>query len=93
MDKKLLDDLREMADLIGQAQAINQAQSYILLEIVRDIARSQPDPHKYISNMFEKVSARADKVVPIEREGHQVSSEFRWQIETFFQLAGKEFRK
>jgi hypothetical protein len=85
MDKKLLDDLREMADLIGQAQAINQAQSYILLEIVRDIARSQPDPHKYISNMFEKVSALADKVVP--------NSEFRWQIETFFQLAGKEFRK
>ena len=48
------DALRELLNLVGQAQAINKANSYILMEIVRDIARSKPDSHKYLAEMFEK---------------------------------------
>jgi hypothetical protein len=85
-------NLRSLADSLGQAQAINQANSYILMEIVRDIARSQPNPHKYISNMFERVSGRADRS-PVEDEAHPVHSEFRKTIEAFFYLAGKNLIK
>ena len=46
------------------------------MEIVRDIARSQTDPQKYIAGMFERISARAD-LWPIEREAHPVTVEFR----------------
>ena len=82
------DALRQLLDLIGQAQAINKANSYILMEIVRDIARSKPDSHKYLAEMFERISARADQS-PVEREAHPVQAEFRLAISTFFSLAQK----
>jgi hypothetical protein len=65
--------MKDLSAVLGQAQAFNRANNSILMEIVRDIARSQPDPHKYISNMFERISARAD-ARPIEGEAHPVTA-------------------
>jgi hypothetical protein len=77
---------------LAQPQAFNRAHNHILMEIVRDIARSQPDPHKYVSDMFERISARADRR-PIEREAHPVTAEFRDAIASLFSTAGKNLTK
>jgi hypothetical protein len=84
--------IEELGGVITQAQAFNRANNAILMEVVRDIARSQLDPQKYISDMFERVSARADQR-PIEREAHPATVEFRDAIEIFFQTAGKNLTK
>jgi hypothetical protein len=77
---------KKLVDVVGQAQALNQANQYILLE--RDIARSKPDGNKYLADMFERISARADKF-PIAGEAHPVIAEFRLTISTFFSLTYK----
>jgi hypothetical protein len=83
--------LKDVGDIVGQAQALNRSNSYILMELVRDIARVQPNPQKYLADMFERISARADKG-PIEKEAHPVNAEFRDAISQFFSLAGKNLR-
>jgi hypothetical protein len=47
--------LEEFGALLAQAQGFNRANNFILMEIVRDVARSQPEPQKYISKMYELV--------------------------------------
>jgi hypothetical protein len=84
--------MEDLGAALAQAQAFNRAHNHILMEIVRDIARSQPDPHKYVSDMFERISARADRR-PIEREAHPVTAEFRDAIARFFSTAGKNLTK
>lgn len=75
--------MQQLIESVGDAQASNQAVEYILLEIVHDIARTQPHPDRYLSDLFEKVSARADQG-PIEHEAHPVTGEFRKIVATFF---------
>jgi hypothetical protein len=84
--------MKKMIEALGQAQAFNMAHSYILMEIVRDLARSTPDAQKYLASMFERVSARADQG-PIEDEAHPVNAEFRDAISRFFARAGRGFGK
>jgi hypothetical protein len=84
--------LKRLVAAVGQAQGFNQANSFILMEVVCDLARLQPDPEKYLAAMFERVSARGDQG-PIEKEAHPAIVEFRYATETFFALAGKRFRK
>jgi hypothetical protein len=62
------------------------------MEVVRDLARITPDPRKYVADMFERVSARAD-LRPIEREAHPVTAEFRDAISRFFVTAGTNLKK
>ena len=92
MTPEELGALKDLIDAVGQAQALSQANHYILLEIVRDIARTKSDPDKYIAGMFERISARADQA-PLETEAHTVSAEFRLIISKFFSLAGKRLQK
>jgi hypothetical protein len=84
--------LKEIAGVVAQAQAFNRANNSILMEVVRDLAKTTPDPHRYISDMFERVSARADQGA-IEKEAHQVTAEFRDAISRFFPTAGKNLKK
>ena len=84
--------LKDVGEVVGQAQAFNRMSSYILMEIVRDIARAQPDPHKYLASMFERISARADKG-PIEKEAHPVNAEFRNAIAQFFSKAEHNLKR
>jgi hypothetical protein len=84
--------LKRLVDAVGQAQGFNQANNFILMEVVCDLARNQSDPQKYLAEMFERVSARGDQT-PIEREAHPANVEFRYAVETFFALARKRFRK
>jgi len=84
--------LKKIVDSLGQAQAVNRANHFILAEVVTDLAKKSKDPEKYLATMFEHISARADRA-PIEKEAHPVNAEFRWTIETFFSLARKRVKK
>ncbi len=77
---------REMGDAIGITQAIALGTQFILLEVVREIAKTQPDPHAYLAGLFEKVSARLDQR-PIEEESRLSAMEMRRSISTFFSKA------
>jgi hypothetical protein len=84
-----LKTLRQLVEAIGQAQAANIRDSFILTEIVRDLAKQHPDPQRYIAAMFERISARADQG-SIENESHPVNAEFRDGLARFFSLAGRD---
>lgn len=77
---------KEMGDAIGIAQAIALGTQFILLEVVRELAKTQPDPHAFIAGLFEKVSARLDQM-PIEEESRPATIEMRRSISTFFSKA------
>ena len=77
-----------LVEALGQAQAFNRANSYILMEVVRDLARTQADPEAYLAGMFERISARADQGL-IEKEAHAVNIEFRDAISRFFLTVGQ----
>ncbi len=82
--------LKDVGEVVGQCQARNRMSSYILMEIVRDLARTQQSPRKYLADMFERISARADQG-EIEKEAHPVNAEFRAAVSQFFATAGKGF--
>lgn len=83
--------LRRMGESLGQQQAHSMRNSYILQEVVRDLAKTQPDPLRYVAGMFERVSARADQGDPKD-EAHPVTAEFREATAQFFEQAGRPFR-
>ena len=91
-DKAMDEIIRNITEALGQAQAINQVNNYILVEIVCDLAKTTPDPHKYLANMFERISARADQG-PVEQEAHKVNAEFRLKLSTFFATADRALKK
>jgi hypothetical protein len=92
MDDDDYEMLKEIADSLGQAQARNRANSYILMEVVRDLAKMAKDSDEYLANMFERISARADQG-EIESEAHPVTAEFREVIATFFAVARNSLKR
>jgi hypothetical protein len=91
-DEDLGKVLKEFSEALGQLQAFDMANSYILMEIARDLARASPDPHKYLADMFERISARADQG-PIDGESHPVNVAFRDAIAQFFLKAEHQLKK
>ncbi|MGQ2909342.1 MAG: hypothetical protein ACT6QU_15485 [Aliihoeflea sp.] len=91
-DDDFLATFKSMGEAVAGAQGANLAQNYILHEILCDLARRSPDPEKYLSSMFERVSARADQG-DVENEGHPVTVEFRWTVENLFKHAGNAVRR
>ncbi|MCK1536830.1 MULTISPECIES: hypothetical protein [unclassified Bradyrhizobium] len=81
----------ETVQIIGQQQALNLRNTYVLQEIVRTIAAKQPDPPRFIAQLFERVTARGEQG-EIEKQGHPVQAQFRDATETFFEQAGRPFR-
>jgi hypothetical protein len=85
------DELRGLQYAVGQCQAINLANLFILTEVVTDLARAEPNPERYLAGMFEKISVRADNE-PIEKESHPVNVELRETISGFFAMVTKRLR-
>src|SRR5437588_13099732 len=80
---ELWSTLKDISYTLGQAQAFNRTNSFIFMEVIRDLARMSSDPDRYLAGMFERISARADQG-PIEKEAHPVNAEFRAALEQFF---------
>jgi hypothetical protein len=56
----IMDD-KEFWQLFGLMQSRTLAHTFILTEMLADIARSQPDPHGYLANVLDRVSTTLDK--------------------------------
>lgn len=90
-DREIIDALRKVAGALAETQAANLANSYILFELVRDLADLGEDRQKYFSALFERVSARADRT-PVEQEANPVVVSFRAAIARFFEVVAKSPR-
>jgi hypothetical protein len=80
--------IKQLVDATGFTQAVAFTNQYILMEVVRSLARSSNDPRKYLSDMFEMVSARNDRT-PLDKQSHPVNAEMNNIISQFFVNAGK----
>ncbi len=77
--------MERIAEGLIVAQSLALANQFILMEIVRDLARTQADPNRYLAGLFEKISARMDQS-PLDQE-KPVDAEMRDTIERFFAKA------
>jgi hypothetical protein len=77
--------METLAEGLRQAQAQNLANSYVLREIVRDLAAAAGNRHGFLADMFARISARADRL-PIEGQSNAaiVSGLFRQEVAKFF---------
>ena len=78
--------LKPISDAIIRAEARNQTNSYLLAAIIRERAQSFDDPHRYLADLFERVSTRMDQW-PIETDPLQI--EIHSTIEKFFVMVGQ----
>ena len=85
------DPFERLVDAVGQCQAQNFTTSYILTEIVTQLATREDDPHAYLAKMFESVISRWESLETIEKAQRPVNVETRWLMETFFSTVGKRF--
>ena len=82
--------LKKLVGGIGRAQAMALLNNHILMELVSEAAHKSKNPHKLLSTMFERISARAD-MSPIESEAHPAIAEYRELLSIFFSTAAKRF--
>jgi hypothetical protein len=87
-DKELAAILKEIGESIGRAQALNLANSYLLAEVVRQLADVAVNRHDYLVGMFERVSARAEKP-PFDKHSHQINGLLRVELSKFFAQVAK----
>lgn len=78
-------EMESLAAGLRQAQAQNLANSFVLREIVRELAAGAGNRHGFLADMFERISARADRL-PIEGQADAaiVSGLFRQEVAKFF---------
>jgi hypothetical protein len=83
---------KSLTEAVGGAQARNTVHHYILRDLVIQFAKAQPEPEKFVSNMFERVSRLLDEG-EIESQKTHIDAEMRWVAESFFTRAGEAVRK
>lgn len=76
-----------LPSIIAHLQATSIALQYIQTETLRDLARTQPDPRKYLSNVFDRVVGRLENRPP-EKWG-RLDSSIQQSIERIFKHAGR----
>jgi len=76
-----------VAASIAHLQATSIALQYIQTETLRDLARTQPDPRKYLSNVFDRVIGRLENRPP-DKWG-KADSNIQESIERIFKHAGR----
>jgi hypothetical protein len=82
-DKELSSILKEIGESMRRAQALNLANSYLLAEIVRQLADAAANRHDHLAGMFERIGARAEQS-PSERQSHQTNGLLRVELSKFF---------
>lgn len=84
-DKELAAILERLAESARHTQAMSLANNYLLAEIVGELADGARNRHDYLAGMFERISARADRL-PLERQSNPiiVGGLFREELSKFF---------
>lgn len=88
MDDDIKASLSKFLELYVKLRAKQVFHGYLLVELLRDVAGNMPDRHAYLSDLFERISARADQM-PIESEAHPSLSGVRSAASDFFALVEK----
>jgi hypothetical protein len=86
-DEALRKEFKKLVEVAGHAQARSTANNFILLEVVCELSKVQPEPQKYLSDMFDRIIFRWESGETPDKEAHPVNVEGRWTIETFFSVA------
>lgn len=87
-DEDLAATLESLADSLRHAQAVGHVNGFLLGEIVHDLADRARNRHDYLASMFERISARLDKL-PIEKNSPLVSDLVREELSKFFASVAK----
>jgi hypothetical protein len=74
---------QKIVDSVRRTHALNLVNNYLLAEMVRDLADVAKNRHDYLVGMFERISARADRL-PIDRQSHLTNDLFREEVSKFF---------
>jgi hypothetical protein len=88
MDDEAAAVLNKIRESLRQVQAKQLAQEYLLFELMRDVSGAMEDRRAYLSELFERISARADQS-PLDRESHPLIVAFRKEISDFFAKLAK----
>ena len=87
-DEELAATLETLADSLRHAEAVVRTNSFLLGEIVDDLANRARNRHDYLASMFERISTRVDKL-PIEKNAPAVSDLIREELSKFFASVAK----
>jgi hypothetical protein len=80
--------LKEIADSMRRAQALSLANSFVLAEIVRQLADAATNRHDYLVGMFERLSARAERA-RFDEHARPANGLLRVELSKFFaEVAG-----
>ena len=74
-------------DAYARVQAAVMAHTFILGELLSDIARTTPDPHAYLTGMFDRVINRLEQR-PLEQQG-EFDTNFRHTVEAIIRAADR----
>lgn len=77
-----------LPEIIADLQASSIVYHWITSELLRDLARTQPDPRKYLSSVFERVMSRQDQRPP-DKWG-QADANIKDKVERLFRQAGRD---
>jgi hypothetical protein len=88
MDDDIKASLSKLLELYVKIRSKQAFHGYLLVELLRDVAGNMPDRHAYLSDLFERISARADQL-PIESEAHPSLYGVRSAASDFFALVEK----
>jgi hypothetical protein len=83
MDEETDSNFRKMQRTLIRIQAKQLSQEYLLFELMRDVSSAMQDRRAYLSELFERISARADQS-SLENELHPLIVAFREEISEFF---------
>jgi len=90
-DKEVYATLERLAKSVRQTQAVSLANACVLKEVVCELADSARNRHAYLADLFERISARADRL-PVETQANPmiVDDQFREELSKFFaEIAGR----
>jgi len=77
--------IEQLADAVRRTQAATLANSFVLREILRDLAGSGRNRHAYLADMFERIGARADRLpIATDADSAIVGDMFREELAKFF---------
>ena len=85
VNEELSAALEKLAESSRRAQAVSLANSYVLREVVRDLADAARNRHGYLADMFERIGARADRL-PLDPQSNPalIGNLFRQELAKFF---------
>ena len=86
------DEFKIINEGIVTSQAMGLTASYIMMEVVIEMARRSDYPLSFVDKMHEKIFARMDKQ-PLEQELRPVNAFQRESVDLFFTSAKRSLQK